>query len=158
MHSADTAIIGSLVGTWELAGWTFTVDGDRETEPWGGDTVGLITYTADARMSVTLMRPGRPPAPTRTLSAAPARIRAAAAGGYLSYAGRYSVEDDRVIHHIEVSLMPDWVGSDEVRFIEWLDNEAGTQDLVLSTPPTQTDSGRTAVNRLRWRRITASSA
>ena len=54
--------------------------------------------------------------------------------------------------------MPNWVGSDEVRFIEWLDNEAGTQDLVLSTPPTQTDSGRTAVNRLRWKRISASSA
>ena len=26
-------------------------------------------------------------------------------------------------------------------------------DLVLSTPPTRTDGGRTAVNRLRWTRI-----
>jgi hypothetical protein len=151
---ASETSIESLVGTWQLAGWTFTVDGDRETEPWGGDTVGLITYTADGRMAVTLMRPGRPNAPTRTLSAAPARIRAAAAGGYLSYAGRYSVEDDRVIHHIEVSLMPNWVGGDEVRFVEWLDNGDGTRDLVLRTPPTKTDSGRMAINRLRWRRIT----
>lgn len=151
--SSETSV-QSLVGTWQLAGWTFTVDGDRETEPWGGDTAGLITYTADGRMAVTLMRPGRPNAPTRTLSAAPARIRAAASGGYLSYAGRYSVESDRVVHHIEVSLMPNWVGNDEIRFTEWIDNGDGTSDLVLSTPPTKTDSGRMAINRLRWRRIT----
>jgi hypothetical protein len=100
-------------------------------------------------MSATLMSLGRPKAPTRTLSAAPADIRAAAAAGYLSYSGTYSMDGDDVLHHIELSLMPNWVGKTERRHIEWVQMDDG-HDLVLSTPPTKTDGGRTAVNRLRW--------
>jgi len=95
---------------------------------------------------------GRPPTPTRTLSAAPIDIRAAAAAGYLSYAGTYTIEDDDVLHHIELSLMPNWVGRTERRHVDWLPVSNG-EDLILSTPPTRTDGGRTAVNRLRWERI-----
>jgi hypothetical protein len=102
------------------------------------------------------MSVGRPAAPTRTLSAAPVDIRAAAAAGYLSYAGSYTTEGDDVLHHIELSLMPNWVDRTERRHIEWLPTETG-RDLVLSTPPTRTDGGRTAVNRLRWERIPATS-
>jgi hypothetical protein len=109
-------------------------------------------YTEDGRMSATLMSHGRPAAPTRTLSAAPINIRAAAAAGYLSYAGSYSRDGDDVLHHIELSLMPNWVGTTERRLVEWVTSENGF-DLVLSTPPTRTDGGRIAVNRLRWERL-----
>ncbi|MGB5380731.1 MAG: lipocalin-like domain-containing protein [Acidimicrobiia bacterium] len=142
----------SLIGTWRLVEWTFTVDDSRPTRPWGGNPGGLLTYTEDRRMTASLMSHGRPPAPTRTLSAAPIDIRAAAAAGYLSYAGSYSMDGDDVLHHIELSLMPNWVGTTERRLIEWVPSERG-YDLVLSTPPTKTDGGRTAVNRLRWERI-----
>ena len=146
----------SLIGTWELIEWTFTVDDSRPTRPWGGNPAGLLTYTDDGRMSASLMSLGRPPAPTRTLSAAPIDIRAAAAAGYLSYAGAYSMDGDDVLHHIELSLMPNWVGQTERRLIEWVPSNSGF-DLVLSTPPTRTDGGRTAVNRLRWGRLGTSS-
>jgi hypothetical protein len=141
-----------LIGTWRLVEWTFTVNESRPTHPWGGDPAGLLTYGDDGRMSASLMSVGRPPAPTRTLSAAPIDIRAAAAAGYLSYAGAYTLEGEDVLHHIELSLMPNWVGSTERRHIEWIETATG-RDLILSTPPTRTDGGRTAVNRLRWARI-----
>jgi hypothetical protein len=102
-------------------------------------------------MSASLMSHGRPAAPTRTLSAAPIDIRAAAAAGYLTYAGSYSMDGDDVLHHIELSLMPNWVGTTERRLIEWVPSGHGF-DLILSTPPTKTDGGRLAVNRLRWGR------
>ena len=142
----------SLIGTWRLVEWTFTVDDSRPTRPWGGNPAGLLTYTEDGRMSASLMSNGRPGAPTRTLSAAPIEIRAAAAAGYLSYAGSYSMDGNDVLHHIELSLMPNWVGTTERRLIEWTSSETGF-DLILSTPPTKTDGGRLAVNRLRWERI-----
>jgi hypothetical protein len=141
--------MNTLIGTWQLVEWTFTVDDSRPTHPWGGNPAGLLTYTTDGRMSASLMSLGRPEAPTRTLSAAPADIRAAAAAGYLSYTGAYSMDGDDVLHHIELSLMPNWVGKTERRHIEWLPTDAG-YDLILSTPPTRTDGGRTAINRLRW--------
>jgi len=142
----------SLIGTWRLLEWTFTVDDSRPTRPWGGNPAGLLTYTEDGRMSASLMSNGRPGAPTRTLSAAPIEIRAAAAAGYLSYAGSYSMDGNDVLHHIELSLMPNWVGTTERRLIEWAPSENGF-DLILSTPPTKTDGGRLAVNRLHWERM-----
>jgi hypothetical protein len=146
----------SLIGTWRLVEWTFTVDDSRPTRPWGGDPGGLLMYTEDGRMSATLMSHGRPAAPTRTLSAAPVDIRASAAAGYLSYAGSYSMDGDDVLHHIELSLMPNWVGTTERRLVEWAPSENGLH-LILSTPPTRTDGGRMAVNRLRWERLTPAS-
>ena len=143
----------SLIGTWRLVEWTFTVDDSRPTRPWGGNPSGLLMYTEDGRMSATLMSIGRPAAPTRTLSAAPIGIRAAAAAGYLSYAGSYSMDGDDVLHHIELSLMPNWVGTTERRIVDWVPSNSGFA-LVLSTPPTRTDGGRMAVNRLRWERLT----
>jgi hypothetical protein len=103
-------------------------------------------------MSATLMSVGRPAAPTRTLSAAPVDIRAAAAAGYLSYAGSYSMDGADVLHHIELSLMPNWVDTTERRLVEWVPSD-NNLDLILSTPPTRTDGGRVAVNRLRWERL-----
>ena len=145
--------MNDLIGTWRLVDWSFSVDAGRETRPWGGVAVGLLTYTEDGRMWAALMRPDRVASPTETLSGAPADVRASAAAGYLTYAGRYSIRDQEVIHHVEVSLLPNWVGIDEVRIASWLENGDGTRDLVLSTHPTTTGAGRTTVNRLRWRKI-----
>jgi len=142
-----------LVGTWRLVDWTFCVDGSRERRPFGGNATGLLTYTPDGRMWAALMRKDRPDVPTRTLSAASPDLRAAVAAGYLNYAGRYTVGDAHVDHHVEISLLPNWVGGVQRREIEWIDNGAEGPDLQLSTPATPTDGGRTTVERLRWRRI-----
>jgi hypothetical protein len=136
----------SLVGTWRLVDWTASIDG-VQTRPFGGRAEGLLTYTEDGWMWATLQRAGRDPLGTGTLAAATAEQRASAAAGFLSYAGRYTVDGDRVRHHVEVSLFPDWVGDDQERLIDWIDG-----DLVLSTPPATTASGREVIQRLRWRR------
>lgn len=142
-----------IVGTWRLVDWTFCVDGDRERRPFGGEADGLLTYTSDGRMWAALMRRGRKAVSATTLSAAPPSERARAAAGYVSYAGRYRLEGEAVVHDVEVSLLPNWVGDAQLRLIRWLPRESGGRDLELSTPPEATDGGRTAVNRLRWRRI-----
>jgi hypothetical protein len=136
----------SLVGTWRLVDWTASIDG-VEKRPFGGRAEGLLTYTDDGWMWATLQRIGRDPLGTGTLAAATAEQRASAAAGYLSYAGRYTFDGDRVHHHVEVSLFPDWVGDDQERLIDWIDG-----DLVLSTPPTTSATGREVIQRLRWRR------
>ena len=136
-----------LQGTWHLVEWTVTVD-DTVTRPFGGKAEGLLTYTDDGRMWATLQRRDRGKLGTGTLAAATAEQRAAAAAGYLAYAGRYTLDDGRVTHHVEVSLFPDWVGDEQIRQIGWTDDG----DLVLSTLPEKTAAGRTVINRLRWRK------
>lgn len=141
-----------LVGSWELVDWTVSV-GERSRRPWGGRAKGLLTYTDDGRMWAALMATDRPHVPTRTLSEAPPGIRAAAASGFVTYAGSYSIEGDDVIHHVELSLLPNYVGNDERRHIEWIETGNG-YDLQLTTPPTATERGRVVVERLHWTRIT----
>ena len=139
--------MSDLVGTWELTDWVATV-GERQQRPFNGDALGRLTYTHDGHMWATLMRKDRPLVSTSTLAGATATERAAVAAGYLNYAGTYTQTGDRVVHHVELSLLPNWVGRDQERIISWIGD-----DLELSTDPEPGRSGETIVNRLRWRRI-----
>lgn len=139
--------MSDLVGTWELVEWTATV-GERTQRPFGGDVVGRLTYTVDGHMWATLMRRDRTLIQATSLAGATASDRAAAAAGYLNYAGRYTEGDGRVTHHVELSLMPNWVGGDQVRNVGWEGD-----DLILTTDPEEGRTGEPIVNRLRWRRI-----
>ncbi len=140
-----------LVGTWKLVEWTAEVDGKPVT-PFGGETTGLITYTGDGRMWGTLMRVDRPLVDGDTLAAASEPERAAAAAGYLNYAGTYRLEGSTVVHEVEVSLFPNWIGTDQVREMQWASNEGGGQDLLLSAQSTSS-KGEAVSNRLVWRRL-----
>ncbi len=140
-----------LVGTWRLVAWTATVDG-TPVKPFGGSTTGLITYTDDGRMWGTLLMVDRDLIDAPTLAAATADARAAAAAGYLNYAGTYQFQGDHVTHFVEVSLFPNWLGTEQVRSIDWEPNEAGGRDLILSAV-SQTKDDKPVENRLRWRRL-----
>jgi hypothetical protein len=145
-----------LIGTWKLINWTVEMEGGRVIKPFRGKAIGLLTYTDEGRMIASLMKTDREPIGTRSFAEAKALERASAAAGYLSYAGSYEVIGDQVHHHVELSLFPDWVGGTQVRHIEWITNADGSVDLELSTPHAPQE--RSAVNRLRWHRITEERA
>ena len=141
-----------LIGTWELVGWTASV-GHRLHHPFGGDVVGRLTYTSDGHMWAALMRRDRQPVTAPTLAAATEAERASAAAGYLSYSGTYTETDGTVTHHVELSLLPNWVGEDQVRVVTWVPGDNGSSHLELSTVPARGRAGGRIVNRLRWRRL-----
>ena len=70
----------------------------------------------------------------------------------MAYAGRYSFHHDGVIHPVELSLFPNWVGSDQERLVEL----AGDR-LTLSASPLLL-AGKRQVPRLVWERVPPSSA
>ncbi len=143
--------MNELVGTWRLVEWTATIDG-RQARPFGGETTGLITYTDDGRMWGTLMRVDRDDVDAPTLASATVEERARAAAGYLNYAGTYRIEPDGVVHVVELSLYPNWLGGEQVRDVEWVEGPDGTRDLILSALDHH-PNGTEVFNRLRWRRI-----
>ena len=138
----------SVVRTWRLEVWeTRTADGDVGY-PLGRDAAGYLTYTPDGYVFVAMMRAGRPPYETSDLLGGTPAERAEAAAGYVTYCGRYEVREGRVIHRIELSLFPNWVGLDQERFAE-LDGDR----LTITTAPIAI--GGTTTNRLVWRRARA---
>jgi hypothetical protein len=84
----------------------------------GPDALGSLLYTADNRLSVTISRAGRARFAAGDLLGGTTEEQARAVEGIVAYAGRYSFHGDRVVHHVELSLFPNWVGTDQQRSVE----------------------------------------
>lgn len=140
-----------ILGAWTLEACEATDDAGASLLPLGPSPAGLLVYDASGTMSVTIMRRGRASFAAADILAGTADEKARAVDGYLSYAGRWSLEGSRVRHHVDVSLFPNWVGTTQERNVV-LDGDV----LVLSTDPV-TFGERTRVARMRWRRALAAA-
>ena len=143
---ASPAPPGSVVGTWRLKRWEARGADGQVAYPLGPDALGSLIYTPGGHMSVAMMRAGRPPFAGDDLLGGTAEERAAAAAGYVAYSGRYEVRDGAVVHRVELSLFPNWVGSEQVRFAT-VDGD----ELTITTRPLRI--GGETVSRLVWERV-----
>jgi hypothetical protein len=117
-----------LIGRWRLVSWeNRSVDG-QISYPLGQDPVGYIMYDQDGYMFVAIMRAHRATFAAGDLLRGSTEEKARAAESYVSYCGRYDFHGDTVIHHVELSLFPNWVGVDQERLVELTGNR-----LILST-------------------------
>ena len=142
-------IASEFVGTWRLISYSDVTSDGQTTYPMGRNAHGRITYEAGGRMAVQLADPDRAAfAASDPRSATDAEVRAAF-NSYLAYYGSYSVDADRgiVVHHLEMSWIPNWTGGDQVRYF---DLQGGR--LTLKTPPILFD-GAERVASLVWERL-----
>lgn len=105
MEAAD------VVGMWRLVSLEALDADGRVAHPLGREAVGLLTYTASGRTCVAIMDPRRPPfASADSFGATPEELGAAGLR-YWPYGGRHEVASGRMRHHVEVGLIPNWVGT-----------------------------------------------
>ena len=139
-----------FVGTWKLASWNHIVDG-IETPYLGLGATGLLIYTGDGHMSAQVMGAGR-----QATGMAPEQVRRVVMNlhrswtsrgvlkalraivnywkgslSYVAYAGRYEIDGDEVVHHVDLGLIPDWCGADQRRRFRFEANDR----LVLMVDP-----------------------
>jgi hypothetical protein len=57
----------------------------------------------------------------------------------VAYSGRYTIEGDKVVHHVDISWNESWTGTDQVRFL----NLEG--DKLTVTAPVDAVSGLDAI-------------
>ena len=136
-----------FVGVWRLVSYVFIDAGGTVSYPFGMEPRGYIVYTADGYMSVNMMPSGRPNFRTAELLGGSTEEKARAVDTFLSYCGTYDVQGDQVIHHVEVSLLPNWSDGDQRRFYQ-LDGRR----LTLSTAP-QLLRGKVQTPVLVWERV-----
>ena len=137
-----------LIGTWRLISWeNRSIDGRQINYPVGKDAVGYIMYNPEGYMSVTIMRPNRMKFASGDLLGGSTEEKVQAASSYVSYCGRYEFQGDKVIHHVELSLFPNWVGVDQARLVELRGNR-----LTLSTRPILLE-GKQQTAHLLWERV-----
>lgn len=139
-----------LLGAWQLESWSIGHEGrDEVSFPFGEDPVGLLLYTADDWMSVSVSRRDRAALPQdQPFRKIDSQRLAGAFKAYFHYAGRFRVSGDDVTHYVTQSLNPNFVGSEQLRHVE-LDGHT----LVLSGRD-EVD-GRARFHHLIWHKLGA---
>jgi len=136
-----------LVGSWRLVSWENRDADGTVSYPMGRDAQGYIMYNPDGYMSVIITGPHRPAFRDADMGGGTDEERASAAATCVSYCGRYELQAGRVMHYVELSLFPNWVGTTQERF---LDLEGST--LTLSTAPVLY-AGQQRMAYLVWERV-----
>jgi len=132
-----------LIGNWRLVTYETVDAGGRRAQPYG-EAVGRLNYDDRGNMSGQVMRPHRARVELGEGNAQQVR---AAYTGYIAYFGTYEVDagGSRVVHHVQGSLNPAWVGSDQVRAMRFEGDR-----LVLSAEVAK--GGQTVTHTLTWER------
>ncbi|MEO1610930.1 MAG: lipocalin-like domain-containing protein [Pseudomonadota bacterium] len=133
-----------LIGVWRLVSFTAKDEADVTSEPFGPAPSGRLIYLADGIMSAHLGADDRPP--LLDMGASGAERALSAMRSHFSYAGRWRLEGDRVLHDVDMSISPDWVGAVKARDVAF---DGG--DMILTD---REPGGRLKVGVLRWRRET----
>jgi hypothetical protein len=137
-----------LIGSWELQRIELLGPGaEDQPPPFGGDPSGILHYMPDGRMVAILQNRVRPPIPGGRRGGTDADWRRAARS-FTAYAARWTLEPDRVIHHVDFNSFPNDVGLDYIRFARF---EGAS--LVLETPLDGPPDSRPM--RLYWKRLGA---
>jgi hypothetical protein len=138
--------VNALVGSWRLVTSEWTSEDGEVITSMGRDAVGFIIYTEDGHMAYQMMAANRQSFATGDMRRATAEEKLAAFDSFAAYCGTYHVQGSTVVHHVAVSLSPNWVGSDQQRTLTL----AGDQ-LELSTAPVLFE-GKIRTGRLVFRR------
>jgi hypothetical protein len=147
MVMADTA---ALLGTWKMMSWTREVVATGEvSDAMGPDPIGYIAYHSDGRMMAMVFNRDRP----RLNGASPTdEEKIALFDSMLAYSASYSLEDGKVIHHVEAAWNPAWQ-MDLVRPFT-LD---GDRLVISDAPGRDPATGEAVIYRLEFRKLGAAS-
>lgn len=134
-----------LLGTWKLKSHVVTTAAGERSNPYGENPMGYLSYSADGRMLVIGAAKDR----TVRASAAPSDAeRVALYDTMFAYAGTYSVEAGRVVHHVDISWNEVWTGTDQTRLFEVNGNT-----LTLTTRIVDPASGMEARYDVVWEKL-----
>lgn len=142
-------VIGTrIIGTWKLVSWTYTDDQGLTVPYFGDGAQGILMYDTHGYMNAQLMRAGRSLfARPGFAEGTPAEAQGAV-NSYLAYYGRYyEAQPGEIVHEVEGSLFPNWVGHREVRYATVIGDR-----LTLHTLPIAAQERR-IVFYITWQRL-----
>jgi len=136
-----------LVGTWKLKSYVREVaaTGERYNER-GEHPNGYLSYSADGRMYAIITWENRI-TPHDVVPTDEERIKLFST--MISYAGTYTFDAEKVVHHVDISWNQNWTGTEQVRFYK-LDGDMLT---ITSAPAKNFTDGREGRSILVWERL-----
>jgi hypothetical protein len=136
-----------IIGTWKLVSWKYNDEHGTPVDFFGEEPGGILMYDKSGYMNAQLNMDNRASFRSESLTdGTDEEIRKA----YLSYAAYYGKYYEKspgeIVHIVEGSLFPNWVGHEEIRY-----GKIQGEYLILSTPPIQA-KGKKIVFNVNWKR------
>jgi hypothetical protein len=102
-----------ILGSWRMTSWVIrdVATGERQ-DALGRDPRGIVVYTPE-RVTFLIVRSDRARPPQLPPSQ---DEKVALFDSMFAYSGRYTVEPDRIVHHVDLSWNEAWSGTDQVRY------------------------------------------
>ena len=145
--NATPAAENPLLGTWKLQSLVFEViaTGQRSS-PMGDHPKGYLSYSPDGRMYAIGAAEDRPK-PRDLVPTDEEKVKLQES--MFAYAGTYTADGEKVVHHVDVSWNQSWTGTDLVRFYK-LDGNT----LTITTPRAQSAvDGQEGEFILGWEKV-----
>jgi hypothetical protein len=137
----------AVIGTWKLQSYVREVleTGQRYNQ-FGEDPDGYLGYSPDGRMYAIFVRHDRI-TPDDVVPTEEEGVKLL--GTMVAYAGKFTLDQDKVVHHIDVSWNQAWTGTDQIRFYK-LDGDV----LTITTAPYKSyQDGRSGRSILVWKKV-----
>lgn len=142
------SIKDKIIGTWKLVSWVYENEKGETVHYLGEGATGILMYDKHGYMNAQLMKADRVPFASDSISAGTPEETHGAFHSYLAYFGTYyEDEPGAMVHIVEGSLFPNWLGHKEVRY-----GKIEGDRLVLNTPPIPAQ-GREIVFYITWERV-----
>jgi Lipocalin-like domain len=128
-----------VLGTWKLQSFVREViaTGQRFAE-FGEKPDGYISYLPDGRMFATIVADNRVK-PGTVVPTDEEKIKLF--GTMIAYAGTYTAEGDKIVHHVDISWNQIWTGTEQVRFYK-IDDDMLTITTAKNRNPRDGQEGR----------------
>jgi hypothetical protein len=131
-----------VVGNWKLVSFfTEELATGKKTALLGEHPKGYLIYTPQGRMMALVVHETRSPPKTD-------EDRINLHKNMYAYSGRYTIEGDKITHHVDISWDEAWTGSDQVRYFK-LEGDILT---IKTAPSTNAITGKESVSTLVWER------
>ena len=142
VNAPSRAAEPNIVGTWkEVSYVTEELATGKKTPLLGEHPKGYLIYTPQGRMMVLLVHQTRSPPKIDEDRINLHKYMAA-------YSGRYTVEGDKVVHHVDISWNEAWTGTHQVRFVK-VDGDRLT---ITTAPAKHPITGLESTGVLVWER------
>ena len=145
--NSSTALANRIVATWRLKSHIqHTLATGERFPPRGLKPQGLVTYTDDGRFSLINV-PSERPKPKAIQATQEEAL--ALFFGLTAYAGRYTIEGNTVVHHVEVSWNEAWTGTQQRRRFK----VEGDELTLIAGPSANHMDGQVVEATLVWERV-----
>ena len=120
-----------FIGAWRLRSFEYRKPDGETVHPLGEDATGSLVYHDSGRFSLHISRRDRPVFTSGYFKHVNVEELKVALSGYFAYFGTFQVNEDHatIVHFVEGSLFPNWVGSDQLRYYQFVGEQ-----LTLESP------------------------